>query len=640
MTGAGAVGLLAGCSQGGGDTTTTTDGGGGGGGTTQKEWVDHPIRGVTHGDQPFTEWNMNWQSTSGNTGEWRLFALHGNYAQTTNDYFLVDLDEIEIDQGNNEFRFTLKDDIQWHKGGELVGAEVNAEDTVLRQKLAYYMLPESARTPLDKRTVTGWRAEGSNKKTLVLETNTEGANMELLKGDFLQRFQVFTYRDGPYKDYLESIQSASSSDEKDKVRNEVINDFTIDPSERYMSGPWMVDDVATQRMLMKLNKDHWNAEKINWDTFEYKFVGTGSITEKLQLMIQQDEMDLVRGNNLSQADPPENVTEVYFNTNQSIGLNINYGTSGNVADSFYHRDNFPAARLVRQAIGYALDNKAVHKNAQPTSKWGRSLGATVKRQHGLAGEKMVKDLFPDLWEKLPTYDRDQEKAAAKLREAGCTKDGGTWYKPNGDPLTLTLQSFSWRTKEGQTVQSQLDNFGMQVELETPSDTQLSNGYWGTKEYTSLIMQSQVKYGPPSIYTRRFLDPRFNDQGKNSASANHPPAEWKVPPIGEFDAEPTETINTLEMFDDDRFAKTPEGELTEDVKKLVWVHAYHLPTYDFYYVGQASRYNNKHFNWPEISPDKRSVAATADMPRTYGIDVINYNLRGFMDEDVYATAKSE
>ena len=72
------------------------------------------------------------------------------------------------------------------------------------------------------------------------------------------------------------------------------------------------------------------------------------------------------------------------------------------------------------------------------------------------------------------YNYNVEKANQLMKDAGFTKEGGTWRTPDGNPTSLNLLTGGETVQVESVIISQLKDFGIDVSLKKQGETTVSN----------------------------------------------------------------------------------------------------------------------------------------------------------------------
>ncbi len=620
------IAILAGCSQNGDDGsgggandvsdggTSGSDGGSDGGagdgsdGGSTAQMVDTPLRwAAARSGDPLTEHETNPFSPKNYDETIRLiYARLGGQSLTTGQW--MNLDEVkhseeqpsEIDEENNEQRITIKDGVHWHRGTEIVD-EVTAEDFKVSEELARRMTPQANRA--ENPLVVGWEVEGDNDKTLVRKLNPDGWNANLATG--LWRIQIDQYRDGWYAGKLQAIKDATTVEERNSIRTEVQEYSETLADDPLLSGPWMLENVNQNKAEFTRNPDHWSAGAANFDNFELVRLGGGGNSGYQGLA--SDKIDIEQGGLPSAiSNAPQNVTEVSSAPGASFGWTfvINYG--GDKVDPWLKADHdngvVPArAGKIRQAIAHVMSEQDIIQN-QLGSRAASAISPWEKQT--LIGTPAAAERFPDVVDKLEvTAGQNTDVAAERLESAGLTKEGGMWVKPNGEPISFTIQSYAGNRAMFETIKEDLNSFGFDVEHSTPESSvvfsELSEGSFGAAQvWTSADGpyegEVEARFSPGAWYdSRRVIDYEI-------------PAE-----IGDYEGETSETFNAGEAW---KQLATQSVEANNEVlPKIIWTFAYHMPNIILFPYPNQTIVNTRHFEWPQPMPEKadNGVATATD-----------------------------
>jgi peptide/nickel transport system substrate-binding protein len=206
------------------------------------------------------------------------------------------------------------------------------------------------------------------------------------------------------------------------------------------------------------------------------------------------------------------------------------------------------------------------------------------------------------------YD-DIERATALLEEAGFTKDGDQWMKPNGDPFELTLKAASgfsaWRVGTNEATR-QLNNFGIDaefspVQVSTYLSTTLPNGDF---DIGASFVGQQVIHPVTDLETAFFGYPSFGPPDINA------PEEYAVPmPVGDASGS-EETVNARDLLSQ---IKPTSGEESQSlIKRLSWAYNQTMPTYVVFSSSGFSFLNTE--NW--TAPSEDSMTTEVQYPTTF------------------------
>jgi len=590
--------LLAGCGGGGGGDGGDDGDDGGDTTTTAQQMVSQPLRwAAARSGDPLTNHEVNPFNPKNYDETVRLvYARLGGQSLTTGQW--MNLDEVnasetspaEIDQENNEQLITLKDGVHWHRGTETVDP-VTAEDFMLSERLNRAMTPQASRP--ENPLVVDWSVEGPNDKTLVRKLNPDGWNANM--ANQLWRIQIDQYRDGWAGEKLQQIQDASTTEAKNNLRTEV-NKRSITLSDNpLLSGPWMLESVNQNKGIFKRNPEHWSAGEANFNRFELVRLGGGGNAGYQGLAT--DRIDIEQGGLPSAiTNVPQEIAEISSKPGANFGWTfvINYG--GDRVDPWLHADHendIVRARTgrIRQAISHVIDEADIIQN-QLGSRAAAAISPWEKQT--IVGTPAAAERFPDVVSQLETTSgSNTEVAAERLRQAGLSKEDDMWVKPNGETLSLTIQSYASNRATFETIKEDLNAFGLDVEHSTPETSvvfsQLSEGsFGGAQVWTSANgpFEGEVggRFDPNAWYdSRRVIN-------------------YEIPPtIGDYEGEATETFAAGEAWK--QLASQSVEENNEILPKLIWTFAYHQPVMLLFPFPNQTIVNDRNFQWPQPMPEK-------------------------------------
>lgn len=253
----------------------------------------------------------------------------------------------------------------------------------------------------------------------IIDDSTVVINLKYAYGNFLNMLWYCEIIDA---DYYNSV------DEQEFARNPV-------GTGAYKFVEW----TAGQHVTLEANEDYWNgAPSINKLTFNFI-----SDTNTALVALETGEADMAFGTSLS---------AVTFKKAQE---NASLATDSTVGNSFYYI-NFNSNRItkeVRQALSYAVDRDA--------------LNIMITEGTGFVGDMALVEGQEGYTTDITTYEYNPEKAKELLAAAGA------------EDLTLTFYygESTDNTKLGETLQSQLANVGVTLELEPVE----SGTWWATFE---------------------------------------------------------------------------------------------------------------------------------------------------------------
>ncbi|MFC7196876.1 ABC transporter substrate-binding protein [Halosimplex aquaticum] len=291
---------------------------------------------------------------------------------------------------------------------------------------------------------------------------------------------------------------------------------------------------------------------------------------------------------------------------RELRLDVRHQLRGDKVDPWFHADHdngvVPArAGKLRQAIAHVISESDIIQN-QLGSRAASAISPWKKQT--LIGTPAAADRFPDVVSKLETTSGQNTDVATKRMESvGLTKENGKWVKPNGEQLSLTIQSYASNRAMFETIKEDLNSFGIAVEHSTPESSvvfsELSEGSFGAAQvWTSADGpyegEVEVRFSPSAWYdSRRVID-------------------YEIPPeIGDYEGEASETFNAGEAWK--QLATQSVEENDKVLPKIIWTFAYHMPNIILFPYPNQTMVNTRHFEWPQPMPEKASngVATATD-----------------------------
>ncbi len=224
------------------------------------------------------------------------------------------------------------------------------------------------------------------------------------------------------------------------------------------SGPFMIDvnSITNAQMTMEKNDQAWNADQVLFD----RIVNYNGETDTISAVVLSGDIDYathgfavatenqMAENGIRVVRPP-----VY----SGPALFFNFGKWPELQD-----------KRVRQAMAMAID-----RAQNGTISLGES-GIAQEYMTGMSDNLVPQWLFEDAIDELNRYPYDPDAAAALLEEAGWSKDGDVWLKPDGEQAVYELlfpaEYADW-SASGQDAAEQLTAFGIQIEPRAVTYTQ-------------------------------------------------------------------------------------------------------------------------------------------------------------------------
>ncbi|QCS45098.1 ABC transporter substrate-binding protein (plasmid) [Natrinema versiforme] len=408
---------------------------------------DDDTLSVTQWDVPddcqYNPWN-----TRGDAEPRRnLFDRFMSFNIVTGEYEGYAVSDWEYD--GQTIDLTVRDGLTWHDGDDVV-----AQDIVNQIKLDMYagstLGDLVSNIPTDVEVVDDATAR----------ITFEGEINERIVLGYLQPTRLIA-KNSEYGEYVEQFDDAENEDEEIAVLSD-LQEWSV--PEPIGSGPFAFEDADTQRTLLAKFDDHPDADNINFDYLEHRYMPSN---ERRWNALQNGELDgeatlFMPQNQVNQL--PDDMQVAHVPRHWGMGLMFN------------HDDEHIGKLQVRQAIAHVVDRELVAGNAD--SGTGTKLG--VSYPSGITGDfsnRVEEEWLDGVVDQFNEYETDTGRAEELLQDAGYTKEGGTWVDETGSELTVPIkvpQGFSDWVTAVQTVVDQLDEFGIAAETLTRDD----GTYWG------------------------------------------------------------------------------------------------------------------------------------------------------------------
>lgn len=604
LTGVGAAGLLAGCA---GDDNGDPDAPNGGG----NEFVTTHLG--TQEDVQFNPRNITippeWDVSNA------VYVSAVVESRTFGEYYPVGLADYTID--GDTLTVEVLDGLTWHNGDP-----VTAEDYVRSVQIGY-IAGENVADRLDD--VEDMYAE--DDATAVFELN-DTYNPVALLTNVLNEHPIHAHEEH-YAEFVERYVDAGSDDAREEVQADLA-EFNLrgEDVEPYACGPFELETVDTQGIhFVKYDDYPWaeiqqNLEE-NWDLdlseypdeLNYEGQMNRFFGERPQLHQAAQNGDIDGGDGF-EIDSEDEIANAYPD-----GASYNAIVSGwNDAFVFNwlegeHADMWRDER-VRKAFAHILDYEGI------SQQYHGEYGVVDTTFGGMTPvmEETVSDGFVD---GLTTYEQDLDRAEELLEDAGLTKEGDRWYKPDGDLLEATWAAPStvqWQQDGMEFAASNLNQFGIESTVEVIEGTtffgqtlpnldyELTRGFIGFSNIVSGWELSWLRYDGADEADEPFANYLQEPYGEPGL---------EIPPIGEPDSDDTIEVDPVELYDELAHT-TDEERVTEISETLAWAFNQTVPklpgsagVYGWFMMGDR-------WNYPD---DQENDPLAGLMPFTYSLPQI-------------------
>lgn len=455
-----------------------------------------------------------------------VFDQYMKYDPVNGEFVPYAISDYSIDGKTVEL--TIRDGLTWHDGDD-----VTAQDIITQFKMLN--LINNPVTDFVEST-----EKGGDDKTVVL--NLKGKTNQMILLHQLAQLRV-NCKHEIFKQYIDDAEGLQGFMWHGKDQ-EIIG-----------SGPWQFDNKDGQQITLTRYADHPDADGINYNEYQYLY---RSSNEQGHQGLLGGELDV----HISLFAPPP----VVKNFPDSV-VEANPPAKWGYGICFNHDNKHFGNRKVRQAVAHVVDRQAVVDNAGPRTKTPAPVPC------GIAPDDVSRWLG-DSQSKFEDYGVDAsqtDKAASLLKEAGYSKQGGTWQK-DGEKLKVNyISPAGWTdwTTATETVADQLNSFGIDTSVNTL---------------------------PGSDWTNRFIEGNFTMgafywlPGQPRSAFPYFPLRYQLvaPAINHGHKYPADKKFTLEGMDGGDMSITPksafeklavttdEDKVTELVRQLAWHNNKELP----------------------------------------------------------------
>ncbi len=567
MGGVAGAAALAGCSSqapeggsSGGDTTTTEGGTTTSGGSTDTA-LTVPGRYVPTNVQ----WNSYAPSHYAQQGGKMVYDPFLRYNQKTDELIPYFFQDWSVD--GTTLTVSLREGDTWHDGEPVTAEDVVTKFTIDKgfgYEVASYI--ESA-TAVDEHTV-----EYSLKKPYRTDTI-----LLVLSSSWMD-----TPTHEKYGEFAKRFREASTKKEKQKIRGDIQN---YQPKEPVGSGPFTFESANQQTLTLTKYEDHPDADRITFPTYEVTYSDSN----------QQQWAAMKNGRTYDATTTtffPKRIRKTLPDYVQKYSVPAYNGYSM----AFNHDDEDFGNRNVRRAFAYAIDQQKV-ANLLGSSKTAVTVPAGIGSfrtgtwKRNLGGETDVYQRY-----------NDTAKAAELLRAEGYTKQGGQWYKPNGDQFTLTIPSpAGWSDVVSMTtaVAQALTEFGIKTQNKSVENTTFFGQYWGPSDFKVVPW-----FWNNSALSKPFFSLSWILTSGTVMSNLNFPEQPEVPPMGEPEGEtsPSDVRSKLQSLG----TAGDDATVTELTRDLAWDVNQSLPMVPIVEVSSQSFWNGNRWNIPPADTDKKYI----------------------------------
>lgn len=392
-----------------------------------------------------------------------LFLMPGAYYfWNAQEFFYLLADESsELSADGKTFTYVVRDGLTWSDGAKITAKDVYHTWTLrwANNHAVFGFVKDFEQT--DDMTVT-----------FNIPTPSPVTQYYLLRERIVADA---TY--GKWATKVDPIRKKGAAYDDESVVSIVQEINKFQPDKAIVSGPFNFDydSVSNAELTLVKNDKGYLVDKVNFDSIRIYRGETPTVTP---LLLDKSVDYATHG--LPVATEERLV---------SMGYRIARPPVYSGPALYFNFDRLPEFKdkRVRQALGYAI-NRDQNGNV--------SLGESGKGIELMAG---ISDTMVDTWvpaaeqKKFIRYDHDLDKATQLLTDAGWTKKGDTWRKPDGSEaaydLLFTSDYADW-SSSAQDAAGQLNDFGIKItrrgeehtlkdERTYEGDFELTIGPWGS-----------------------------------------------------------------------------------------------------------------------------------------------------------------
>ncbi len=406
-----------------------------------KSWDKTGIRNHYHGGS--------------NIGALEWFAVEPliQYVRSTDETHYI-LAEDVIHNSDNTSIIKIREDAKWQNGDDFVAEDVMAFFHINFVEISNYLAK-----PLEK----------VDNKTVKLYWKPQFELNDTIKNYLIAQYKVGSVKYSEFKEYVDEAMNILSTQEDapegymgyapygklpDPENEEKYlanyNAFkATNPDWFVATGPYKVEKVTQNQMILTKNEDYWNAENIE---FEKILAYNTTDTNNIYTLLSNGDIDYQDGL------APEATLQSILDRNTDLA-HLKMFDPGSIGILFNLERSIWTPE-VREAFQYIFNREEV-RNAG--NKYGVVSHMPVV---GMADSEVKAFLREEDYNKLPSYNEDLAKATELLESAGWEKKNNVWYQ-GGNPVKLSLGydgSHPGMSGVAEAVAAQMNSFGIEVVL--------------------------------------------------------------------------------------------------------------------------------------------------------------------------------
>jgi len=392
-----------------------------------------------------------------------------------------------------------------------------------------------------------------------------------------------------WSDYIQRFEDASTDEEIADIQTEINNAKFDDPDPHYLF-PFKLQSTTESKYVLELRDDQdytpHKVPNINYDTIEAIVAGDGTRAEQAFA---------------NQETPLGGKIDGDYDFSTAIYENVESGGPG----AYVFNCAKPPTNSVhfRRAWAYMI----------PFEKHKTENAIVDEYPTGLMSPSTEQGLFSqEFLDSLENYGLEEskvEEATAEMEAGGFSQDSdGNWlFKEGdraGDPMSFDIPTYEWMSdiaNNSTAFTNNMADFGIDVAVNVVDTGTL----WGTNSSGEYDITLSYWGGRGPFPSKVFGQTFAFDSGDGAQGYARFPETWEGPPIGEPDADPTETYEVASTLD--RIAlTTDETTYNRLAKTLTWAYNQGLPKIGLMVKPDRQIVNTEEWDWPfpvEENPKK-------------------------------------
>jgi len=422
-----------------------------------------------------------------------MYCLEGcmQYTRSTTHFtYLIAEDFVHANDDPNddvldgESVIVIRDNAKWHDGGKVVAMDIMsyyalAYSTLTTYVSDMYVLDDNGNGDLSddmriKIVWKSWKEPTDYAKNVLLAQDTKNCSIQYSKFKAYVDASLDLIYNGIDGVPNEKVTQQSEGNGEERLGRHASNIVgalgsiyqqfratVVKPDGDYEgyyymgTGPFKVQSVSENQMVLVKNEDYYYADQVGFDSI----VATQYSNSNMAFSDMQngllDFMDGCPEPALLNSMLSSNGSIVHYKTYDQGSIGVYY----NLEKPIWEDEN------VRLAFQYIFDREQIKNTANPyaTTSWKplMVMSPVEARQY----------LDAEVYNSIAEYSYDTAKAEEYLKKAGWTKKDGKWHDANGELVTLTLgyiNATTWSVVS-QQVKAQLENFGIDCILKSGND---------------------------------------------------------------------------------------------------------------------------------------------------------------------------